>query len=152
MKVYIKPWEEALKSAKEFDKRLVDTVGDRNYILSLSHRHGDWGHIVEAKKDISGKFVFYTTYYKGTENFICPVCCVEEITPDWLEKHASKFSEKIISTNSTADTWDKNLDNYETHRTTIYKVMDGMHAYFFYVKRVSYNGCEETIEDFREIN
>lgn len=62
MKVYIKPWEEALKSAKEFGKRLVDTVGDRDYILSLSHRHGDWGHIVEAKKDISGKFVFYTTY------------------------------------------------------------------------------------------
>ena len=113
MKVYIKPWEEALKSAKEFGKRLVDTVGDRDYIFSLSHRHGDWGHIVEAKKDISGKFVFYTTYYKGTENFIYPACCVEEITPEWLEENASVLIEDIISTDSTANTWDKSLKDYE---------------------------------------
>lgn len=152
MKVYIKSWKEALKSAKEFGKRLVDTVGDRDYILSLSHRHGDWGHIVEAKKDISGKFVFYTTYYKGAENFIYPACCVEEITPEWLEKHASKFAEEVVATNSTVDIWDKNLENYETHRITIYKAMDGLYTYFFYVRRISYNGCEETIEDFREIN
>nr|DAH10796.1 MAG TPA: hypothetical protein [Caudoviricetes sp.] len=58
----------------------------------------------------------------------------------------------MVATNSTVDTWDKNLENYETHRITIYKAMDGLHTYFFYVRRISYNGCEETIEDFREIN
>lgn len=158
MKVYIKPWEEALKSAKEFGKRLVDAVDGMEYIIGISRQYGDWGHIVEAehiveaKKDISGTFDRYTTYYNGTESFSYPACCVEEITPDWLEEHASKFGEEVIATNSTVDTWDKNLENYETHRITIYKAVDGMHAYFFYVKRVSYNGCEETVEDFREIN
>lgn len=153
MKVYIKPWDDALKSAKKFGKKFIDTVNDMDYIYSISHRHGDWGHVVEAKKDISGRFVFYTTYYKGRESFIYPACCVEEVTPEWLEEHASKFSEEIISTDSTADTWDKKiLEYYETHRITIYKVMDGLHTCFFYVKRISYNGFEETVEDFREIN
>lgn len=50
MKVYIKPWEEALKSAKEFEKRFVDTVDGMEYIIGISCRYGDWGHIVEAKK------------------------------------------------------------------------------------------------------
>lgn len=43
MKVYIKPWKEALKSAKEFDERLVDTVDGMEYIIGISCRHGDWG-------------------------------------------------------------------------------------------------------------
>lgn len=152
MKVYIKPWEEALKSTKEFDERLVDTVDGANSIYSISYLFGDWGNIVKAKKDNNGNFDYYTAYYKGAESFIYPACCVEEITPDWLEEHASKFAEEVVATNSTVDTWDKNLENYETHRITIYKAMDGLHTYFFYVRRISYNGCEETIEDFREIN
>lgn len=147
MKVYIKPWEEALKSAEEFDEKLVDTVDGMDYIVGISCRYGDWGHIVEAEKDNNGTFDRYITYYNGTESFSYPACCVEEITPDWLEEHASKFGEEVFVT----DTWDNNFENYETHRITIYKVVDGMHAYFFYVKRVSYNGCEETVEDFREI-
>lgn len=76
MKVYIKPWEEALKSAKEFDERLVDTVDGMEYIIGISCRYGDWGHIVEAKKDISGTFDRYITYYNGTESFSYPACCV----------------------------------------------------------------------------
>lgn len=41
MKVYIKPWEEALKSAKEFDKRLVDTVDGIDFILGILPRGVD---------------------------------------------------------------------------------------------------------------
>lgn len=150
MKVYIKPWEEALKSAEEFDERFVDTVDvdGMEYIVGISRQYGDWGHIIEAEKDIGGTFDRYITYYNGTESFSYPPCCVEEITPDWLEEHASKFGEEVF----TIDTWDNNFENYEIHRITIYKAVDGMHAYFFYVKRVSYNGCEETVEDFRVIN
>lgn len=38
MKVYIKPWEEALKSTKEFEKRFVDTVDGMEYIIGISCR------------------------------------------------------------------------------------------------------------------
>ena len=152
MKVYIKPWEEALKSAKEFDERFVDTVDGIDFILGILPQYGDWGHIVEAKKDNNGKFVSYTTYDNGTESFSYPACCVEEITPEWLEKNAIVLIEDIISTDSTANTWDKNLKDYEIHRTTIYKATDALHAYFFYVKRVSYNnGLEEAVEEFMEL-
>nr|DAH10795.1 MAG TPA: hypothetical protein [Caudoviricetes sp.] len=41
MKVYIKPWAEALKSTKEFDERLVDTVDGANSIYSISYLFGD---------------------------------------------------------------------------------------------------------------
>ena len=77
MKIYIKPWEEALESAKEFDERFVDTVDGMEYIIGISCRYGDWGHIVEAKKDISDTFDRYITYYNGTESFSYPTCCVE---------------------------------------------------------------------------
>lgn len=155
MKVYIKPWAEALKSAKEFDKRFdkrfVDTIGDIDYIIGISHRHGDWGHIVEAKKDNNSRFDYYTTYYKDKESFAYPACCIEEITPEWLEEHASKFAEEMIVTESASSVWDKDLTNYKIYRVTIYKAMDGLHTYFFYVKRISYNSCEEIVEEFREI-
>lgn len=139
MKVYIKPWEEALKSTKEFDERLVDTINGIDYIIGISHRHGDWGHIVEAKTDSNSRFDYYTTYYKGEESFTYPIYCVEEITPEWLEQNADKFKEEIIS------------NGYDTSFITIYKVIDALNTCFFYVKRVSYNGCEEVVEDFREI-
>ena len=67
MKVYIKPWEEALKSAKEFNERFVDVVDGMEYIIGISCRYGDWGHIVEAKKSNDDKFDNYTTYYNGME-------------------------------------------------------------------------------------
>lgn len=143
MKVYIKPWEEALECAKKANKKFVDKYTGNFYILNISRRAGDWGRIVEAIKEEN-----YYTSDIDRYPFTYPACCVEKITPDWLEKHASKFGEEVFVT----DTWDKNFENYETHRITIYKAVDGMHAYFFYVKRVSYNGCEETVEDFREIN
>ena len=144
MKVYIKPWKEASECAKEANNFFVDTSDDGTRILSIlnvSRQAGDWGHIVEATK----KSRYYTA--EGRYPFSYPACRAEEITPKWLEEHASKFAEEVITT----DTWDKNFEIYEIHRTTIYKAVDGMHAYFFYVKRVSYNGCEETVEDFREI-
>lgn len=144
MKVYIKPWGKASECAKEVNNFLVDTSDDGRIlsILNVTRQAGDWGHIIEATK----KSRYYTA--EGRYSFSYPACCVEEITPDWLEEHASKFGEEVFVT----DTWDNNFENYETHRITIYKAVDGMHAYFFYVKRVSYNGCEETVEDFRVIN
>lgn len=153
MKVYIKPWIEALKEAKKYEG-FVNFFPDRAEILGVSRRIGDWGHICTVTKNSDDEYTSYTVIHFRSKDigFSYPACCVEEITPDWLEEHASKFGEEVIATNSTVDTWDKNLENYEIHRITIYKAVDGMHAYFFYVKRVSYNGCEETVEDFREIN
>lgn len=148
MKVYIKPWEEASECAKETNNFLVDTSDDGTRILGIlnvSQNVGDWGHIIDANKD--GKY--YTG--EGRYPFSYPACCVEEITPKWLEEHASKFAEETIVTESTSSAWDKDLTNYKIYRITIYKIMDGLHTYFFYVKRISYNGCEETVEDFREI-
>lgn len=73
MKVYIKPWEEALKSAKEFDEKLVDTIDGMDYIVGISRQYGDWGHIMEAEKDNNGKFDRYIIYYNGTESFFIPL-------------------------------------------------------------------------------
>ena len=146
MKVYIKPWEEALKCAKEFDEELVNTIDGTDYIFGIHYPYGDWGHIVETKKENNGKFDYYNV------GFYYPACCAEEITPDWLEEHASKFAEEVINTNSTADTWGNSFKNYKTHRITIYKVMNAFRTYFFYVKRISYNnGYGEAVKDFREI-
>ena len=137
MKVYIKPWKEASECAKEANTLLVDTSDDGTRILSIlsvTQQAGDWGHIIEATKD--GKY--YTA--EGRYSFIYPACCVEEITPEWLEQNADKFKEEIIS------------NGYDTSFIIIYKVIDALNTYFFYVKRVSsYNGCEEVVEDFREI-
>ena len=153
MKIYIKPWAEALKCAKESNvEYLTDTLNGIDLILGVSHRHGDWGEILEAKKGSNEEFDYYTTYYHGVESFVYPACCVVEITPECLEKYASKFSEEIITTNNTLNTWDRNLEDYEIHRITIYKAKDPLHSYFFYVKRISYNGLKEIVEDFREIN
>lgn len=149
MKVYIKPWVEALKEAKKHEG-FVKFFPDRAEILGVSRRMGDWGYICTVTKNSDDEHTSYTVVRSRSKDigFTYDACCVEEITPNWLEEHASKFSEEVFVT----DTWDNNFENYETHRITIYKAVDGMHAYFFYVKRVSYNGCEETVEDFRVIN
>ncbi len=151
MKVYIKPWKEALKCAKEFSKRFVDTVGDINYIIGISHRHGDWGHIVEAKKDNNSKFDYYVTYYKNTESFTYPACCVEEITPEWLEEHGEVFAKDgyKVDTSCELTDWD-----YNEHFNIIYKVKDTLNTYFFYVRKFYEHGygCgSPVITDFREI-
>lgn len=149
MKVYIKPWVEALKEAKKHEG-FVNFFPDRAEILGVSRRMGDWGHICTVMKNGDDEYTSYTVIRSRSKDigFTYDACCAEEITPKWLEEHASKFGEEVFTT----DTWDNNFENYEIHRITIYKAVDGMHAYFFYVKRVSYNGCEETVEDFREIN
>lgn len=142
MKVYIKPWEEALKSAKEFDKRFVDTVDGMEYIIGISCRYGDWGHIVEAehiveaKKDISGTFDRYTTYYNGTESFSYPACCVEEIDSAWLDAHAEIIDEQVVS-QTIQYTDDEPFVLGQDYIFIIYKVRDGVKKYFFYVKRIS---------------
>lgn len=151
MKVYIKPWVEALKSAKEFDERFVDTVDvdGMEYIVGISRQYGDWGHIIEAEKDISGTFDRYTTYYNGTESFSYPPCCVEEITPEWLEKHGEIFAKDryIVDNSCELTDWD-----YSHHFNIIYKVKDTFNTYFFYVHKFYEHGCgNPVITDFREI-
>ena len=136
MKVYIKPWEEALKSAKEFDKRFVDTVDGMEYIFGISCRYGDWGHIVEAEKDISDTFDRYITYYNGTESFSYPACCVEEIDSAWLDAHAEIIDEQVVS-QTIQYTDDEPFVLGEDYIFIIYKVRDGVKKYFFYVKRIS---------------
>ena len=149
MKVYIKPWVEAFEEAKKHEG-FVNFFPDRAEILGVSRRMGDWGHICTVMKNSDDEYTSYTVIRSRSKDigFTYDACCAEEITPKWLEEHASKFGEEVFTT----DTWDNNFENYEIHRITIYKAVDGMHAYFFYVKRVSYNGCEETVEDFRVIN
>ena len=149
MKVYIKPWEEALKSAKKSDKRLVDTVDGIDFILGILPQYGDWGHIVEAKKNNNGKFVSYTTYDNGTESFSYPACCAEEITPEWLEEHGEIFAKDryIVDTSCELTDWD-----YSHHFNIIYKVKDTLNTYFFYVHKFYEHGCgNPVITDFREI-
>ena len=136
MKIYIKPWEEALKSAKEFNERLVDTVDGIDFILGILPQYGDWGHIVEAKKDNNGKFVNYTTYYNGTENFSYPACCVEEIDSAWLDAHAEIIDEQVVS-QTIQYTDDEPFVLGQNYIFIVYKVKDGAKKYFFYVKRVS---------------
>ena len=136
MKVYIKPWEEALKSAKEFDERLVDTVDGMGYIIGISCRYGDWGHIVEAEKDISDTFDRYITYYNGTESFSYPACCVEEIDSAWLDAHAEIIDEQVVS-QTIQYTDDEPFVLGQDYIFIIYKVKDGVKKYFFYVKRIS---------------
>lgn len=136
MKVYIKPWKEALKSAKEFDKRFVDTVDGMDYIVGISRQYGDWGHIVEAKKDISGTFDRYITYYNGTESFSYPLCCVEEIDSAWLDAHAEIIDEQVVS-QTIQYTDDEPFVLGQDYIFIVYKVRDGAKKYFFYVKRIS---------------
>lgn len=136
MKVYIKPWKEALKSAKEFDKRFVDTVDGMEYIIGISCRYGDWGHIVEAEKDISDTFDRYITYYNGTESFSYPACCVEEIDSAWLDAHAEIIDEQVVS-QTIQYTDDEPFVLGEDYIFIVYKVRDGAKKYFFYVKRIS---------------
>lgn len=136
MKVYIKPWEEALESAKEFDERLVDTVDGMDYIVGISRQYGDWGHIIEAEKDISGTCDRYTAYYNGTENFSYPACCVEKIDSAWLDAHAEIIDEQVVS-QTIQYTDDEPFVLGQDYIFIIYKVRDGVKKYFFYVKRIS---------------
>lgn len=136
MKVYIKPWEEALKSAKEFDKRFVDTVDGMDYIAGISRQYGDWGHIMEAEKDISDTFDCYITYYNGAESFSYPTCCVEEIDSAWLDAHAEIIDEQVVS-QTIQYTDDEPFVLGEDYIFIVYKVRDGAKKYFFYVKRIS---------------
>ena len=143
MKVYIKPWEEALKSAKEFNERFVNTVDGIDFILGILPQYGDWGHIVEAKKDIRGNF---DSYYAGLHY---PVCCAEEITPEWLEKHAEVFAKDRYIVDTSYELTDC---DYTQHFNIIYKVKDAFNTYFFYVHKFCERGCgNPVITDFREI-
>lgn len=143
MKVYIKPWEEALKSAKEFDEELVNTVDGADYIYGIRYPFGDWGHIVETKKENNGKFDYYDV------GFYYPACCVEEITPDWLEEHGEVFAKDgyEVDTSCELTDWDCN-----EHFNIIYKVKNTLNTYFFYVHKFYEHGCGNPIvTDFREI-
>lgn len=150
MKVYIKPWKEALKSAKEFDKRFVDTVDGMEYIIGISCQYGDWGHIMEAEKDNDGTFDRYTTYYNGTESFSYPACCVEEIDSAWLDAHAEIIDEQVVS-QTIQYTDDEPFILGEDYIFIVYKVRDGAKKYFFYVKRISNDMIIRNAEKIIEI-
>lgn len=139
MKVYIKPWVEALEEAKKhegFVKFLPDHFFDRAEILGVSRRVGDWGHIMEAEKDNNGKFDRYITYYNGTESFAYPACCVEEIDSAWLDAHAEIIDEQVVS-QTIQYTDDEPFVLGQDYIFIVYKVKDGVKKYFFYVKRIS---------------
>ena len=81
--------------------------------------------------------------------FTYDACCVEEITPEWLEEHGEIFAKDryIVDTSCEFTDWD-----YSQHFNIIYKVKDAFNTYFFYVHKFYEHGCENpVITDFREI-
>ena len=157
MKVYIKPWAEALKSAKK-KKNLVDEFnsefGNQTFILGVSRRIGDWGYIRDAIKEtttVNGvEYTTYTIIHLGAKELAYDACCVEEITPEWLKEHGEVFAKDgyKVDTSCEPTDWD-----YNTHFNIIYKVKDALNTYFFYVHKFYEHGCgNPVITDFREIN
>ena len=156
MKVYIKPWEEALKCAKEFDERLdegtlVNTFNGVDYILGIMRRYGDWGRIVEAKKCSGDIFDYYVTYYHDEESFSYPDCCIEEIDFAWLDAHAEIIDEQVVS-QTIQCTDDEPIILGQDYIFTVYKVKDGAKKYFFYAKRISNDIMVGNVEKVIEIN
>lgn len=151
MKVYIKPWEEALKCVEEFNKNFINDIdGVNKYIFGIPRQYGNWGHIVEAKKDNNDEFDCYTSCCNRADSFTYPTCCVEEITPDWLEKNAEVFSEKEIIIPS--DNWCN-----DKHRIVIYKCRNHLDTFFFYVEWFYLDAYDPMlagwqVEKFMEIN
>ncbi len=157
MKVYIKPWAEALKSAKK-QKNLVDEFnsefGNQTFILGVSRTIGDWGYIRDAIKEtttVNGvEYTTYTIIHLGAKEFAYDACCVEEITPEWLEEHGEVFAKDgyKVDTSCELTDWD-----YNEHFNIIYKVKNTLNTYFFYVHKFYEHGCgSPVITDFREIN
>lgn len=108
------------------------------------------GHIVEAKKDISGTFDRYTTYYNGTESFAYPACCVEEIDSAWLDAHAEIIDEQVVS-QTIQYTDDEPFILGQDYIFIVYKVRDREKKYFFYVKRISNDIMIGRVEKIIEI-
>ena len=144
MKVYIKSWKEALECAKKANKKFVDKYTGNFYILNISRRAGDWGRIVEAIKEEN-----YYTSDSDCYPFTYPACCVEEITPEWLEKHGEIFAKDRYIVDTSYELTDC---DYTQHFNIIYKVKDAFNTYFFYVHKFYEHGCgNPVITDFREI-
>lgn len=143
MKVYIKPWVEALKEAKKH-KGLVDFFPDRALILGVSRRTGDWGHVRTVTKNSDGVRTSYTVIRPrfNDTGFIYDECCVEEITPEWLEKNAEVFSEKEIIIPS--DNWCN-----DKHRIVIYKHGDHLNTFFFYVEWFYLDSGDESLRGWQ---
>lgn len=120
MKVYIKPWHQATCFAKDDDIVTPIKYGQKT-ILGVTRRDGMWGRICEANK--CGDMYITTGRYSQSY----PACCVDEITPEWLEKNAEIFSEKIIFI--SFDNWCN-----DKHRIVIYKYHDCLNTFFFYVE------------------
>ena len=74
MKVRIKDWDEAVRAA------LADSedwwVTD-NSIFGINSECGAWGEVVEGHKD--------GVYFCGGDNFVYPLCVVDEIVEDNTE-------------------------------------------------------------------
>lgn len=150
MKVYIKSWVEALKEAKKHEG-FVNFFPDRAEILGVSRRIGDWGHICTVMKNSDDEYTSYTVIRSRSKDigFTYDACCVEEITPKWLEEHAEVFAKDryIVDTS-----YERTDCDYCQHFNIIYKVKDTLNTYFFYVHKFYERGCENpVITDFREI-
>lgn len=150
MKVYIKPWIEALKEAKKHEG-FVNFFPDRAEILGVSRRIGDWGHICTVTKNSDDEYTSYTVVRSRSKDigFSYDACCVEEITPDWLEEHAEIFAKDRYIVDTSYELTDC---DYTQHFNIIYKVKDAFNTYFFYVHKFCERGYgNPVITDFREI-
>ena len=150
MKVYIKPWVEALKEAKKHEG-FVNFFLDRAEILGVSRRMGDWGHICTVRKISEDEHTSYVVVHSRSKDigFSYDACCVEEITPDWLEEHGEIFAKDRYIVDTSYELTDC---DYTQHFNIIYKVKDAFNTYFFYVHKFYERGCgNPVITDFREI-
>ena len=74
MKVRIKNWDDAVKAAliDIYDWWVMD-----NSIFGINSECGAWGEVVEGHKD--------GVYFCGGDNFVYPLCVVDEIVEDNTE-------------------------------------------------------------------
>lgn len=137
MKVYIKPWIEALKEAKKHEG-FVNFFPDRAEILGVSRHMGDWGHICTVRKISDDEHTSYVIVHSRPKDigFSYPACCVEEIDSAWLDAHAEIIDEQVVS-QTIQYTDDEPFVLGQDYIFIIYKVRDGVKKYFFYAKRIS---------------
>lgn len=152
MKVYIKPWVEALEEAKKHEG-FVNFFPDHAEILGVSRRIGDWGHIRTVTKKSDDEYTSYTVVHSRSKDvgFTYDECCVEEIDSAWLDAHAEIVDEQVVS-QTIQYTDDEPFILGQDYIFIVYKVRDGAKKYFFYVKRISNDMIIGKAEKVIEIN
>lgn len=87
MKVRIKDWDDAVKSALEDS---ADLYVDIDSIIGIPRKWGSWGEIVDGYKD--GK------YFHCSDHFQYPLCTVEEIDDNNIWRYGEIITDDQLHT------------------------------------------------------